>query len=260
MKTYPQATISLFDCTNFSDFVYTKEGTRQLMLVSEALRRVCPTEINGHRHNVMVTVRPDGLYKYKKAVRSLECIKRSGANLTAFVSMGSMNSETEACGLRWRIRFLKECAETGIYAVPYFKPLVKEWFDFEKSRWYLERILEHADCVVVGGLKLDIPIINNLLRKGIEIPEHSFKEGEAYINREFLDEFFPRLLGIHLHDIMGRTDDHRAPYSGTFRFDMLVPYMSRDTIKVIEVHAPAQPEAIRRGHERLKTVLPDIEA
>lgn len=74
-------------------------------------------------------------------------------------------------------------------------------------------------------------------------------------HKELLDKFSSRLIGIHLHDIMGVIDDHKVPGLGTFDFKMLKPYLKSDTIKVIEVHHPATANQILRGAEYLKKIL-----
>ena len=64
---------------------------------------------------------------------------------------------------------------------------------------------------------------------------------------DFLDKFSGRLIGIHLHDIIGLLEDHKAPLGGTFNFEKIVPYIKNSTIKVIEAHQPATADDIRRG-------------
>jgi len=66
-----------------------------------------------------------------------------------------------------------------------------------------------------------------------------------YRHRELLDKFSGRLIGAHLHDIIGSIGDHKAPGTGTFDFTVLKPYINKDTIKVIEAHQPASAEEIR---------------
>ena len=74
-------------------------------------------------------------------------------------------------------------------------------------------------------------------------------------HRELLDKFANRLIGVHLHDIIGPTGDHKVPGAGTFDFNMIKPYLKSDTIKVIEVHRPATGEEIRRGAEYLARIF-----
>ncbi len=74
-------------------------------------------------------------------------------------------------------------------------------------------------------------------------------------HKDLLERFASRLIGIHLHDIMGVIDDHKAPGLGTFDFKILKPYVSKDTIKVIEAHYPATANQIRKGAEYLKKIF-----
>jgi len=74
-------------------------------------------------------------------------------------------------------------------------------------------------------------------------------------HRDLLERFADRLLGVHLHDIMGVTDDHRPPGRGTFDFSMLKPYLGKETLRVMEVHQPASVEEVRKGAEHLYRIL-----
>jgi len=74
-------------------------------------------------------------------------------------------------------------------------------------------------------------------------------------HKDMLDKFSGRLLGMHLHDIIGLIDDHRSPGFGTFGFELLRPYIKADTIKVLEVHEPASADEIVRGAKYITKVL-----
>jgi len=74
-------------------------------------------------------------------------------------------------------------------------------------------------------------------------------------HRDLLERFSSRLIGVHLHDIMGVIDDHKPPGLGTFDFRILKPYLKKDTIKVIEVHHPATANQIRKSAEYLKKIF-----
>ncbi len=113
----------------------------------------------------------------------------------------------------------------------------------------------------------EIPLIEELE----EIFRH-FREGDLFYwhdvghaevferlglakHNDFLDKFSGRLLGVHLHDIIGIIEDHRAPGCGTFDFNALKPYIRKDTIKVIEAHQPATSDEIRRSVEYLSKIF-----
>ncbi|MDP3804639.1 MAG: sugar phosphate isomerase/epimerase family protein [Candidatus Omnitrophota bacterium] len=74
-------------------------------------------------------------------------------------------------------------------------------------------------------------------------------------HEDLLERFANRLIGVHLHDIMGVMDDHKPPGLGTFDFRILKPYLKKDTIKVIEAHHPATANQIRKGAEYLKKIF-----
>lgn len=72
-----------------------------------------------------------------------------------------------------------------------------------------------------------------------------------YRHRDLLERFSNRLIGVHLHDIIGFIDDHKAPGFGTFNFKNIKSYIKKDTIKVIEAHKPATADEIRESIEYL---------
>ncbi len=74
-------------------------------------------------------------------------------------------------------------------------------------------------------------------------------------HKRLLDKFSHRLIGIHLHDIIGALGDHKAPGFGSFEFSMLKPYITGDIIKVLEVHEPATADDIQKGAAYLNKVL-----
>lgn len=73
-------------------------------------------------------------------------------------------------------------------------------------------------------------------------------------HKDYLYRFADRMLGIHLHDIIG-TSDHKAPLMGEFNFEILTPFLKEKTIKVLEVHYPTTAEEIKRGVEYLEKLL-----
>lgn len=74
-------------------------------------------------------------------------------------------------------------------------------------------------------------------------------------HRDLLETFSNRLLGMHLHDIIGAMNDHQAPGYGSFDFSRLAPFVTRDTILVIEAHRPATADELRGGAAHVRRSL-----
>ena len=71
---------------------------------------------------------------------------------------------------------------------------------------------------------------------------------------EFLKHYGSRMVGIHLHDVLNG-QDHLAPSQGTVDFNQLTPYLSKDTLKVIEAHHPATVDQLKKSEEYLRRVF-----
>ena len=61
------------------------------------------------------------------------------------------------------------------------------------------------------------------------------KLGLVNLDEIFLKEYSDKLLGIHLHDIIGFSD-HRSPGNGEINFKRISSYLNHHTIKVLEPH------------------------
>jgi sugar phosphate isomerase/epimerase len=72
---------------------------------------------------------------------------------------------------------------------------------------------------------------------------------------DLLGKYSGRLLGIHLHDIIGCMGDHHAPGKGSFDFRAVAPFVKSDTIKVVEAHEAASGEDIRKSVSYLRGIF-----
>jgi sugar phosphate isomerase/epimerase len=71
---------------------------------------------------------------------------------------------------------------------------------------------------------------------------------------DYLKNYALKMIGIHLHDVQG-ADDHKAPLKGNFKFEILKPFLSKKTLKVLEPHYPATAEQIQKGVKYLKELF-----
>jgi len=62
--------------------------------------------------------------------------------------------------------------------------------------------------------------------------------------KDFLSLYSKRMLGIHLHDIIG-SQDHYAPGTGIINFKSLRPFLSKGTLKVIEAHKQSSQREVK---------------
>ena len=150
----------------------------------------------------------------------------------------------------------------------------------KKAAPYLESVIKSLEEIVSYGRKMKVSIgVENryyyreipILTEFETIFKH-FNPGEIFYwhdvghaevfdrlgvcrHKALLDNFGDRLLGIHLHDIIGAVNDHRAPGHGTFNFAIVKPYIKPETIKVLEVHQPITTDDVRYGVLYLQKVL-----
>jgi sugar phosphate isomerase/epimerase len=72
-------------------------------------------------------------------------------------------------------------------------------------------------------------------------------------HEEWLERYADRMLGIHLHDMVGCAD-HRPPGSGELDFEMVKKHLSPSTIKVLEINHTHGMEEILEGIRFLKEI------
>lgn len=75
-------------------------------------------------------------------------------------------------------------------------------------------------------------------------------------HEDFIAPFADRLIGIHLHDISGASD-HKAPSKGELDFKRLLPFIKKETLKVIEAHQPATAQDVAESRKFLEDLLDD---
>jgi sugar phosphate isomerase/epimerase len=72
--------------------------------------------------------------------------------------------------------------------------------------------------------------------------------------RDYLEAYGSRMLGIHLHNVIGCLD-HQPPHKGSFDFKLLLPYVKKETIKIIEAHQPATADDLRASKDYLEEIF-----
>lgn len=68
----------------------------------------------------------------------------------------------------------------------------------------------------------------------------------AIRQRDLLERYGSRMIGIHLHDAQG-VDDHLPPGRGGVDFEMVGEFLREGVLKVMEIHPPATGEEIVEG-------------
>jgi len=62
-------------------------------------------------------------------------------------------------------------------------------------------------------------------------------------HRDLLEQFGPRMVGIHLHDARG-VDDHLPPGQGDIDMAMVSRYLPATAVRIMEIHPPATGQEI----------------
>jgi sugar phosphate isomerase/epimerase len=73
-------------------------------------------------------------------------------------------------------------------------------------------------------------------------------------HREYLERFSSKMIGVHLHNCVG-THDHLAPAQGEIDFKMFLPYITSETLKVIEAHPPASAADLEESKKYLELIF-----
>jgi sugar phosphate isomerase/epimerase len=67
-----------------------------------------------------------------------------------------------------------------------------------------------------------------------------------YPHEEWLKRFGPRIIGIHLHDVLGTTD-HYAPGIGNVDFSMVAAHLPHNAFRTCEFQTFNTPEQVKAG-------------
>ena len=72
--------------------------------------------------------------------------------------------------------------------------------------------------------------------------------------RDLLDAYSEKMIGIHLHDVNG-FDDHLSPGQGQIDFNEIVPFMKPSVINILEVHPKAERKELLKGIRFIKNLI-----
>jgi sugar phosphate isomerase/epimerase len=71
-----------------------------------------------------------------------------------------------------------------------------------------------------------------------------------------LEQNRDRLIGMHLHDAIGRRD-HLPPGQGEINFQTLLPYLNPGVLKVMELRPGTPIKDAAQGLTYLRTIIPE---
>jgi sugar phosphate isomerase/epimerase len=72
-----------------------------------------------------------------------------------------------------------------------------------------------------------------------------------YNHKQWLDRFSSRIIGVHLHDVIG-LDDHQTPGEGEANFAELPAYLSKHAFRTLEVKPKITAEQNTSGMRSLQ--------
>ena len=215
----------------------------------------------------------------KERIKAVELTKETINLASEFGAKGVVihagEVETDIKG-RDLFRYVKDFGKTKNYYL-YKNALFRE--REKKNKLYLQNTIKSLEEIVIYAerLKVKIGIENRVYYN--EIP--SFEEidtilqhfkgsniyywhdtGHAQIfeylefvvsHEELLKRYSDRMLGVHLHDVR-ILSDHRAPGTGTLNFNMVKKYLSKEMVKVMEVHSKSSKTQLKKSLVFLKNL------
>lgn len=75
---------------------------------------------------------------------------------------------------------------------------------------------------------------------------HALDQLGFFAHAEWLKRFASRIVGVHLHDVVG-VDDHRAAGLGQVNWDMVAPYLPAEAMRTCEFQNFTSPEQVTAG-------------
>lgn len=72
--------------------------------------------------------------------------------------------------------------------------------------------------------------------------------------RELLETYGERMVGVHLHDLIG-IEDHFAPGQGKMHYEEIVPFFRPDVMKILEVHPKVARNELTEGVRHMNKML-----
>lgn len=212
----------------------------------------------------------------RHTLRTLECAADLGAKVVV-LHLGRIE-------MRWPNypRRLITCYATGQSQTPSFERLrAKTLMARErKRRKFFDQVCRFLDRILPRtkemGLKLgmetrlgveEIPSedeADQLIRcYGTDVLAYWFDNAHAQIKEnmgllrqeEVLERFGGRTAGMHLQDCAPPMLDHMPPGAGTYEFDRLKPFVTKDMIITWEIHGEWEIPDIMKGTDRVHKLL-----
>lgn len=207
----------------------------------------------------------------KYTIRTIDWAKRFNAKAVV-IHAGEVHTDPSG---REFIKYIQQFGRNGKLYKHYENALMLD--RKKKSSKYMENLYRSLDKIlsymsdkdILLGLENrfyyhEIPNIEEVLQiidkfSGAPIGYwHDTGHAEIFVRNgwvkrhlDFLEPLYSRLIGMHLHDLR-EFSDHFAPGSGDFDFSILKPYISQNTIMVVEAHQKSTFTEVKEGINYLR--------